>query len=185
VSHEAVIHDLYASGYRRLVLQLYPLTGDLGEAQEVVQEAFVRLLARPRRVATLDNPEAWLRTVAVNLTRSRWRRRAVLQRLLPRIGAEPAEVPGATPDHVALMAALRTLPAGQREAIALHHLADLPVTEVAEILQVSEGTVKSRLYRGRAALAGLLDESTENGPTGNEPTPEPAYQPLERSTRHA
>jgi RNA polymerase sigma-70 factor, ECF subfamily len=175
VSQEAVIHDLYASSYRRLVLQLYPLTGDLGEAQEVVQEAFVRLLAKPRRAAALDNPEAWLRTVAVNLARGRWRRRRVLQRLLPRIDAAPAEVPGATPDHVALMAALRTLPAGQREAIALYHLADLPVTEVAEILQVSEGTVKSRLSRGRAALAGLLDESIT----------EPGTRPLERSAHHA
>jgi RNA polymerase sigma-70 factor (sigma-E family) len=175
VTNEGVIHDLYAGSYRRLVLQLYPLTGDLGEAQDVVQEAFVRLLANPRRTATLDNPEAWLRTVAVNLARSRWRRRKVLQRLLRRIEAEPAEVPGATPDHVALMAALRTLPAGQREAIALHHLADLPVAEVAAILQVSEGTVKSRLSRGRAALADLLGESAT----------EPDPQPLERSTHHA
>jgi RNA polymerase sigma-70 factor (sigma-E family) len=171
VSHEAIIHDLYAGGYRRLVLQVYPLTGDLAEAQDVVQEAFVRLLAKPRRVATLDNPEAWLRTVAFNLARSRWRRGKVLQRLLRRMEAEPAEVPGATPDHVALMAALRTLPAGQREAIALHHLADLPVAEVAAILQVSEGTVKSRLSRGRAALAGLLDD--------------PDAKLLERSTHHA
>jgi RNA polymerase sigma-70 factor (sigma-E family) len=175
VSQEAVIHDLYAGSYRRLVLQLYPLTGDLGEAQDVVQEAFVRLIASPRRAATLDNPEAWLRTVAVNLVRSRWRRGKVLQRLLHRIETGPAEVPGATPDHVALMAALWTLPAGQREAIALHHLADLPVAEVAEILQVSEGTVKSRLSRGRAALAGLLDESTA----------EPDTQTLEGSTNHA
>lgn len=178
MSHEAVIHDLYAGSYRRLVLQLYPLTGDLAEAQDVVQEAFVRLLAAPRRVATLDNPEAWLRTVAVNLTRSRWRRGKVLQRLLRRIEAEsagPAQIPGATPDHVALMAALRTLPAGQRAAIALHHLADLPVAEVAAILQVSEGTVKSRLSRGRTALAGLLAESA----------PGPDLQPLERSIHHA
>lgn len=175
MSQEAAIHDLYAGSYRRLVLQLYPLTGDLGEAQDVVQEAFVRLIASPRRAATLDNPEAWLRTVAINLARSRWRRSKVLQRLLRRLEAEPAEVPGATPDHVALMAALRRLPAGQREAIALHHLADLPVAEVAEILQVSEGTVKSRLSRGRTALAGLLGE----------PATEPDSQPLERSTNYA
>jgi RNA polymerase sigma-70 factor (sigma-E family) len=175
VSQDAAIHDLYAGSYRRLVLQLYPLTGDLSEAQDVVQEAFVRLIASPRRAATLDNPEAWLRTVAINLARSRWRRKKVLQRLLGKFEAEPAEVPGATPDHVALIAALRTLPAGQREAIALHHLADLPVTEVAQILQVSEGTVKSRLSRGRTALAGLLGESST----------EPDARPLERSTNHA
>jgi RNA polymerase sigma-70 factor (ECF subfamily) len=158
LSHREPIHDLYLASYQRLVLQLYPVTGDLGEAQEVVQEAFVKLLASPRRISVLDNPEAWLRTVAVNQARNRRRRRRVLQRLLHRVGAAPTEVPGATPDHVALMTAMRALPAGQREAIALHYFADLPVTEVAELLQVSAGTVKSRLSRGRTALARLLGE---------------------------
>lgn len=169
MSHREAIHELYTASYQRLVLQLYPVTGDLGEAQEVVQEAFVKLLAAPGRVSRLENPEAWLRTVAVNLARSRWRRGQVLRRLLRRLEAEPTEVPGANPDHVALMAALRALPAGQREAIALHYLADLPVTEVAQTLQVSEGTVKSRLSRGRTALATLLGEP---------------IQTLERTTNH-
>jgi RNA polymerase sigma factor (sigma-70 family) len=99
-----------------------------------------------------------LRTVALNRARSRRRRRKALQRLLGMAGGEPAEVPGVTPDHIALMAALRTLPTGQREAIALHYLADLPISEVADLLQVSVGTVKSRLSRGRTALAQLLGE---------------------------
>ena len=59
------------------------------------------------------------------------------------------------------MAALRQLPAAQREAIALHHLADLPVAEVALTLGVPEGTVKARLARGRAALAALLTEPSK------------------------
>jgi RNA polymerase sigma-70 factor (ECF subfamily) len=57
------------------------------------------------------------------------------------------------------MAALRQLPVGQREAIALHYLADLPLTEVADLLQVSDGTVKSRLSRGRLALGRLLGDT--------------------------
>ena len=65
-------------------------------------------------------------------------------------------------DRLALMAALRRLPAAQREAIALHHLADLPVAEVALTLGVPEGTVKARLSRGRAALAELLEPSKED-----------------------
>lgn len=51
-------------------------------------------------------------------------------------------------------------PAGQREAIALHYLADLPVNEVAQTLDVAVGTVKARLSRGRTALAALLAEAT-------------------------
>lgn len=178
MSHQEAVQQLYAASYRRLVLQLYPVTGDLGEAQEVVQEAFVRLLTSPRRMASLTSPEAWLRTVAVNLARSRWRRGKVLRRLLHRFEAEPSEVPGATPDHVALMSALRTLPAGQRDAIALHYLVDLPVTEVAEILGVSAGTVKSRLARGRIALAVLLGEPAPDQPAWSR-------QPPEGSVKHA
>jgi RNA polymerase sigma-70 factor (ECF subfamily) len=158
LSHRELIHDLYQASYQRLVVQLYPVTGDLGEAQEVVQEAFVKLLASPTLISGLDNPEAWLRIVAVNLSRSRRRRGRILQRLLGRVGAVATDVPGASPDHVALMAALRTLPPGQREAIALHYLADLPITEVAELQRVTVGTVKSRLARGRTALARLLGE---------------------------
>lgn len=158
MSQSEPIRELYAACYQRLVVQLYPVAGDLAEAQDVVQEAFVRLLAAPGRLARLTSPEAWLRTVALNVLRSRWRRGKVLRRLLPRIEAESAEVPGADPEHVALMAALRQLPAGQRAAIALHYLADLPVAEVAGALGVSAGTVKSRLSRGRAALAELLGE---------------------------
>jgi RNA polymerase sigma-70 factor (ECF subfamily) len=162
VSHQEAIKDLYLASHQRLVLQLYPLTGDLGEAQEAVQEAFVKLLASPRLISALDHPEAWLRTVALNAARSRRRRGRVYQRLLGRVWTGPTEVPGATPDHVALMVALRALPTGQREAIALHYLADLPVAEVAELLQISEGTVKSRLSRGRAALAGLLGDPADD-----------------------
>ena len=155
---EATVSEVYHACYCRLVAQLYAFTDDLTEAQDVVQEAFARALARPRVLSDVDNPEAWLRTVAVNQARSRWRRGKVLQRLMGRVGAVPTEVPGANPDHVALMAAMRALPAGQREAIALHYLADLPITEVAELLRVSVGTVKSRLSRGRTALALLLGE---------------------------
>lgn len=149
------VSQVYAGCFRRLVVQLYAVTGDLNEAQEAVQEAFVRALTDPDRFADLENPEAWLRRVAVNTARSRHRRRRILARLLPRLLPTPA-VADPTPEHVALMDALRSLPEGQRHAIALHYLADLPIDEVADALDVSVGTVKSRLSRGRQALAVLL-----------------------------
>jgi RNA polymerase sigma-70 factor (ECF subfamily) len=62
---------------------------------------------------------------------------------------------------VALVAALRRLPEEQRRAIVLHHLADLPVAEVAAETGAPIGTVKARLSRGRAALALLLEEHDE------------------------
>ncbi|WP_217628608.1 RNA polymerase sigma factor [Micromonospora humi] len=152
-----LIADLYAGSFRRLVVQLYAVTGDLSEAQEAVQEAFTKALVAPGRFARLDNPEAWLRRVAVNVARSRHRRRRVLDRLLLRIGPPPV-VADRSPEHLALLAAMRELPQAQRTALGLHYLVDLPVDEIAATLGVSAGTVKSRLSRGRQALAALLTE---------------------------
>ncbi|WP_230688923.1 RNA polymerase sigma factor [Micromonospora sp. WMMD558] len=166
MSDDDIIGDIYAGCFQRLVVQLYAVTGDLSEAQEAVQEAFTRALAAPRRFAGLENPEAWLRRVAVNVARSRYRRRRVLDRLLHRIGPPPV-VADTAPEHLSLLAALRELPTGQRHALALHYLVDLPVDEVAHTLGVSVGTVKSRLSRGRAALAArLTDPDVASTPTG-------------------
>lgn len=150
------LHELYDGCYRRLIGQLYVVTGDLGEAQDAVQEAFVRALAARRRFARVDNPEAWLRVVALNVARRRIRRRAHLDRLLRRAAPAVRTVPGLSPDHVAVVAALRRLPPAQAEAVALHYLADLPVAEIADLTGVAVGTVKARLSRGRARLAALL-----------------------------
>lgn len=156
---------MYDRAYSRLVGQLYGICGDLAEAEDVVQEAFVRAVSLGRRFDRLDNPEAWLRTVAVNEARTRHRRRALGERLGRRSATlgparHPAEL---SDDRVELVAALRSLPVAQREALALHYLADLPVHEVAQTLDVPIGTVKARLSRGRAALARALDAGHRAG----------------------
>jgi RNA polymerase sigma-70 factor (sigma-E family) len=149
--------ELYHACYRRLVTQLYAFTADLTEAQDVVQEAFARALARPHGLAGVDNPEAWLRTVAVNVVRRRWRRRRLLDTILLRDRPVTRMVePAPGPERTDLRDAIGALPAGFREVIVLHYLADLPVDEVARLLDVPVGTVKSRLSRGRAALAAQL-----------------------------
>ena len=150
------IQDLYAASYRRLLGQLIGVTGSEAEAEDVVQEAFVRGLDHPGRLLDADNPEAWLRTVAVNLARSRWRRARRLVGLAPRLVEEPRDAD--SDGHLVLLQALRKLPASQREVIALHHLADLTVEQVADTLDLPTGTVKARLSRGRAALSTLLVE---------------------------
>ena len=148
------IQELYAESYRRLLGQLIGVTGSVAEAEDVVQEAFVRGLDHPARLLGTDNPEAWLRTVAVNLARSRWRRAQRLVGLAPRLVQQPPDAD--TDGDLVLLQALRRLPAGQREVIALHHLADLTVEQVADTLGLPTGTVKARLSRGRAALSTLL-----------------------------
>ena len=74
------VRELFHASYRRLVGQLTAVTGNHAEAEDVVQEAFVRAVDRARSVRRTDNPEAWLRTVAVNVARSRFRRN---RRLVP------------------------------------------------------------------------------------------------------
>ncbi len=150
-----VVRAVFEASYGRLVGQLYAVCGDLTEAEEVVAEAFARAVQHQRTFVRLDNPEAWLRTVAVNVSRTRFRRQ--------RPAALPGRVEGRHPtlddDRLVLVAALRLLPAAQREAIALHYLADLPIHEVATSTGVPVGTVKARLSRGRAALAVLLADT--------------------------
>jgi RNA polymerase sigma-70 factor (ECF subfamily) len=158
---DEALRELYDGCYRRLVGQLYALSGNLGEAEDAVQEAFVRAVEKPRRFSRVDNPEAWLRIVALNVLRSRYRRITRYRGLLTQ-ARPPGSVPGLSPDHVALVEALRQLPYEQREAITLHHIADLTVREIAVQLGVPEGTVKARLSRGRARLAPLVHEFADD-----------------------
>src|SRR5204863_6713481 len=117
---------------------------------------------QPRRFAQLDHPEAWLRAVALNAVRRRYRRANRFHGLLSRIGVPETTTAGLSADRVALVDALRQLPYEQREAIVLHHIVDLPVREIAVQLRVPEGTIKARLSRGRPGLAPLVHEFADD-----------------------
>jgi RNA polymerase sigma-70 factor (ECF subfamily) len=152
--------EFYTGTVGRLLGQLFLVTGDLHEAEEIVQEAYTRAAARWSRLRDYDVPEAWVRRVAINLAtdRARTLRRqteAVLN-LRP-----PPEVPPASVEALALAEALRTLPIRQRQVLVLHYLVDLPVEQVARTLRMPEGTVKSLLSRGRQMLAAKLGEAEE------------------------
>lgn len=154
--------EFYAAHFHSLTVQLFAHTGDLTEAQDVVQEAFTRALARWTRLASYDDPAAWVRRVAWNLATSRWRRVRTAVAFARRQREEV--VPGPSPDRVALVEALARLPERQRRAVVLHYLADLPVGMIATELGVAEGTVKSWLHRARTTLAEqLVDAHAEGG----------------------
>ncbi|HZD99779.1 MAG TPA: RNA polymerase sigma factor [Micromonosporaceae bacterium] len=168
---QEAIREAYQAYYRRLVATLYGLTADYAEAQDLVQEAYARALARPKTFLDVADPEAWLRTVAVNLARTRWRRRRLLDTMIRtgRVTPTPESVPGADPTRVLLVAALSKLSRPTRETIVLHHIADMSVQEVAEQLGIPVGTVKARLSRGRAVLAELLHDGAPTLATGRSP----------------
>lgn len=155
------LDELYVSSYRRLVVQLYALCGDLADAEDAVQEAFVIALRKRRDLDGVANPEAWLRTVAVNKLRGGWRHASVVRRYQPRVPGPQGSVE-IGPEHVAIVTALAAVDPDQRRVVVLHHLADRGTAEIAAELGISEGTVKSRLSRARAKLAELLDEREED-----------------------
>jgi RNA polymerase sigma-70 factor, ECF subfamily len=148
------LREVFDASYRRLVVQLYGVVGDIHEAEDLVQEAFVRATAAGERFSRAENHEAWLRTTAINLHRNRWRKLRNQAKIRQR-PLQPTDLDGLD-ERVAVVAALRTLPQAHREVLALHYLADLPVADVAQTLGCPVGTVKSRLQRARNALAAAL-----------------------------
>lgn len=160
----------YDATWGRTVACAYALTGELAAAEDLAQEAYARAWPRWRSLKEYDDPGAWVRQVATRLAVSRWRRTRTAVRFLARQKApETAAPPSET--TMLLVGALKQLPEAQRRALVLHHLAELPVAEVARLEHCPEGTVKARLARGRAALAELLgDSSTTDGATNGAPS---------------
>ena len=152
---EADFDDFYRASRRRMLGYVYVLTGDIVEAQDVVQEAFVRAWQRWSTVGDYTDPESWVRVVAARIAISRWRGSQSRARAYARVGAS-AVVEGPTPDTVALVAALRRLPAAQRTTLALHYVLGLSIADIAGETNAAVGTVEARLARGRAAVAILL-----------------------------
>jgi len=147
--------EFYRGTSRRLMHYAYALTGDLGEAQDLVQEVYVRAWQRWGRLSRYDSADSWLRLVLARLATDRWRRIGGLRTALTRSGPPgPVAAPG--DETVVLVAAMRRLSEQQRRALALHYLYDLSIDDIAAETAVPTGTVKSWLSRGRAALAEVL-----------------------------
>jgi len=166
--------EFYATTSRRLVGQLFAMTGDLQEAQDAVQEAYIRAWQRWPRIQGYHYREAWIRTVAYRISANAWskaRNRLVASHRASR----DAEQPEISPDLLTLVGALRKIPEAQRRAIILHHLVGLSIEEIAAETGAPAGTVKARLARGRKALAPLVSDS-------DEPPPSRRTHPTEQST---
>src|SRR5512132_2636264 len=111
---EREFDDFYTASFRRVTGQVYAMIGDRDEAQECVQEAFVRAWAHQRNLDRAEHPEARMRTTAYRLAVSRWRRTVRGRRPADRALGAPTTTAAPSETHVALVAALRQLPEAQR-----------------------------------------------------------------------
>ena len=155
---EGDFDEFYLVTRARLLRQLTMMTGDSEQAADALQEAYARAWQRWRRVSRMDNPEAWVRTVAWRVAVSQHRRTLVAADRLRRMFISPGAADNA-PDGDAVMdvrEALRNLSPEHRRALVLYEMCGLSVPQVAAETGVPEGTVKSRLARARAAMAAAL-----------------------------
>jgi RNA polymerase sigma factor (sigma-70 family) len=159
------LRDLYGACYPRLVAVVGAIAGNRADAEEAVQEAFVRLIGKWSTVGTYDDPEAWLRRVALGVLSNRRRKiRNGLRAWWRHGGTRESATDDAGPsgDAVDVRRALAALTQAQRAVVVLHHYVGLTVAEIAGELRIPVGTVKSRLSRGHAALAPLLQEGVDD-----------------------
>jgi RNA polymerase sigma-70 factor (ECF subfamily) len=134
--------QLFRSAYPSVLRTAYLVLHDRGRAEEVTQDAFLRLYERWSQVVSYEHPIAWVRTVAVRnaIRRAERERRQMVMPFL----ADPGKR-DRLPD-VDLLNAVAALPPRQRAVVALYYLEDRPVEEIAELMQVSRSTVKQHLF---------------------------------------
>ncbi|QGG96808.1 RNA polymerase sigma factor [Actinomarinicola tropica] len=154
---DADFEELFQVEYSSLVRAVFPIVADVGDAEAIVQEAFVKASVRWETVRRFDRPGAWVRRVAIrDAVRHATRRRRPWGLPSPSTG-----IAESVTDRVDLDRALSRLPARQRAAVVLHHLLGWPAAEVAETLGCAESTVRVHLHRGRTALAAMLTDDAE------------------------
>jgi len=159
---DEAVTRLFSAHYRQLVRLAVLLLADRSVAEELVQDAYVRLHQHWSRLRDPDRALGYLRTSVVNAVRSAQRHRGVADRYLARWRPppdEPSAEVGALGvlDHESVITALRALPARQREALVLRYYLDLSESEIADAMGISRGAVKSHASRGIAALRTTLE----------------------------
>lgn len=161
---DAAFSDYVASSADRVRFTAYLLCGDWHEAEDIAQIAFVKVYRAWHRIDRNESIDAYVRKVVVrsylNERRRLWRRLERLTSSPP----EPAPPPATGPEQrMVVWQALSQVPQRQRAALVLRYWEDLSLTETAEVLGCSEGTVKSQCSRGLKALRTLLADHADDG----------------------
>lgn len=158
---EVGFDELYRVEYPRLVRVAYALTGRLDLAEDLTQDAFAKAYTRWAKVAELESPGGYLRRMVVNNAMSSLRRRASEMRAIMRFrsGVDEAVV---APEVDGFWRLVRTLPPRQAQVVALYYADEQSTAEIAEVLQIAEGTVRATLTQARDALrTRVMEENNE------------------------
>ena len=152
---DETIRDFLETSYPRLVAAVTLVAGSRDAAEDAVQEALARAWERARTEQIRSLP-AWVTRVSLNLSRSRWRRLRAEAKAAERLGSASEHLQAdPRPD---VEQALARLSRRQREVTVLRYYLAMDVSEIAGVLGVSEGTVKTQLFRARRALAETLGD---------------------------
>ena len=159
---DSTIREFLVTTYPRLVAGVALITGSRAAAEDAVQEALARAWERSERGDRIESLPAWVTRVSVNLSKSRLRRMRVEARHREISDHEVPDGGGSASDaRIDVTRALSDLPQRQREVTVLRYYLGLNVAEIADTLELHEGTVKTSLSRARAALTAALGEPVE------------------------
>jgi RNA polymerase sigma-70 factor (ECF subfamily) len=148
--------DFYRREHRHVLGLAFVLTGNQWVAEDTAQEAFTAAFRRWRSIVAYDSPGAWVRRVACNRAASVLRRRVREAKALMRLAGRTQTYIELDEGDQAFWQAVRRLPPRQAQVVALYYLEDYSVREISEVLDCSEGTVKTHLSRAREAIARQL-----------------------------
>ena len=157
---DALVSALFVAEAARLVSLARFFVEDRTAAEDLVQEAFIRLSRSAHRIREPERAAAYLRSIVINLARDHNRRGLVsLRHQPPATTDEPSaeETAAARESRLEVVAALRDLPRRQRDCVALRYYLELSVEEIATTLGLSRNSVKTHLQRGLRSLAQRLE----------------------------
>lgn len=160
---DQAVTEIYLAEYKSLVRLAMLLVHDMPTAEEVVQDSFESMHQAWQRLRDSQKALSYLRQAVVNKSRSVLRHRTVVDKHAPKPAPdEPSAESGALAliEHDTLVAALRTLPQRQREALVLRYYGDLSEAEIATTMGISRGAVKSHTARGMSALRSIMKRET-------------------------
>jgi len=171
-AEEAAVADLVSEYAGTLYRVAYSVLRNAADAEDAVQEAFVRVLRHRDMLAEVRDQRVWLIRIVWNVVLDRKRRMktrpetddvAELARVLPATGLSAEERVAAAQHHAHVLACVEQLPAKERQVLMLSAFEELSSVEIASVLGVSESSVRSRLFRARNLMAGLLGHARSVG----------------------